>query len=177
MTDREIISCLRFWKDQQLAFWMNAAFLPVAAIFLWGLESVRVAVAWSVGAMAYAAYVLVRGWTPWRMPVYQIYGGKAFDAGQASPIQMAVYEFLHAPGNRKVGAAITATAAVTPWLFFGASRLLGLRHFGYGVGGIPVWCFLVIGMADGIRASTLAMKYWITQTTRHWAELAGQAVV
>lgn len=173
LTWREIRKSIVFWNRQPVIILAHIAILPILIVILWGLrEPVRL-FTWSVTALVYTAYIGLRGWIPWRMPVYQVATARPTSL-QSSNAESDAMAFINAPSRRARAAAITATAALTPWIMYVVTVLLDLRPVGRGAASLPLWGFAVLGLGDAIRASTFALRRWTKDILEHWSELAEQ---
>jgi hypothetical protein len=170
MTEREVLASVKFWRDQGMEWWAHLT-LPVLLIFLCGLTNLPRLTAWSAAALGCAVYTWLKGWVPWQAMVYQLSKGRAFDE-PPSDIQTVTKNFINEPKKRLRAGAITATAALTPWVAYAINFLFGVKQIGHATQtGLPIWGFLVLGLADGIRASTLAMRSRTGDVLRQWDDL------
>jgi hypothetical protein len=170
MTETHALASIKFWRGQGLG-WISLVFLPVVIFFAW-FADIRACILWSVAAAAYAGWIGLHGWTPWRMPVYEAYESRSFDGGELSPIQKAVFDFLHSRRIRFRSAAIVATAMITPWIVLGAKTLVQSRRNrelnGWALG-------LGIGFLDAIRTGTIAMRYMTGEVLKNWDRIKEEA--
>ena len=178
MSKREVRESLRFWYSQVAGAFLvfHLIWLPIAVIFLWGTTDARYAMAWTFGALAYSGWVFARGWIPWRMPLFEVWGGRRSDENH-SRFQGIVQRFLRHRSNRLAGALITSSAALTPWLLLGLTTLFHAKPFGFGVAGIPPYYFIVFGLADAIGRSMIAMMFWLGKAFSRWPDLLREAEI
>jgi hypothetical protein len=167
MSEDEVRASIAFWDRQPLVWITHLTMLPILLLFLWGLrEPVRLMV-WSATALSYAAYIWWKGWIPWRMPLYQITTGHSTEV-ENSDLQLRSAALINTSARRRTAAALTATAALTPWIMNVLSLTFDLRPIARGTQtGLPVWGFAILGLADAIRASTLAIRFWTRSMLRH----------
>jgi hypothetical protein len=177
VTERQVRDSLRFWQHQVSGVFpiFHLIWLPIAVVFLWGVTDPRYALAWTFGAVAYSAIVFARGWIPWRMPLFEVSRGRRSGEDDNAPFQGFVYRFLQQRRNRFIGALITSTAALTPWLLLALTKLFHAKHFGFGLQGISPYYFIVLGLGDAIGRSMLAMMYWLDETFSRWPEFVHEA--
>jgi len=172
LSEQEVRSSIAFWHRQPVVIIAHIVVLPILLVFLWGLREPTRSAIWSFTALAYASYVYLRGWIPWRMPVYQMAVGRP-DESERGHAELTTAAFINALPRRATAAALTATAALTPWIMYAVTLMFDLRPIGRGTETtLPLWVFAVLGLGDAIRAGTLAIRFWTRSVMRHWKDLA-----
>jgi hypothetical protein len=175
MSEKHVLASIQFWRPLEIVLGMQVYLLFAVVVFCGIWSPVRMAV-WSVAALLYAGYIYLKGWTPWRMPTYQILEGNLFDPADYTPIQEAVWNFLHERRVRTRAALLTSTAVLTPWLVSAVTVSLQLKPIGHNSPeALPVIAYVIGGLGDGIRAGTLAMRYMTGEVLRNWDHLRAEA--
>jgi hypothetical protein len=96
------------------------------------------------------------------MPLYEIYAGRVADSQLDSLEHTEVAAYLRSRRARAIGGLITGTAALSPWIALAPNRLFHLTPVGHAhTVPLPLWGFAVLGLADGVRAGSLAISYWV----------------
>ena len=168
MSQSNVADSIRFWRAQRPALVINLSTLPVLGFFLWGVTDWRRCTVWSIAALAQSFWVFRKGWIPWRMPLYETYVGR--ESNSRSEAELAATRFFRDPKRRLRGGAITATAALTPWIGAALSLLFHLTPLGVKPREpLPVWAFAFFGFMDAIRSSSLAMNFWLSDASRELA--------
>jgi hypothetical protein len=172
LSPSQIRASIVFWVRQPIILAAHAIVLPILLVPLWGLREPTRLATWSVTALAYSGYIMRRGWIPWRMPMYQAIARRP-NTRRSSEAELNAAAFINTFPRRAEAAAITATAALTPWIMFAVTAILDLRQIGRGTPtSLPVWGFAVLGFGDAVRASTFAIHRWARNVLDHWNEVA-----
>jgi hypothetical protein len=177
--DREVIAAFRNLGMPFIAWGLGLVLIPFEVLILWGRWDPSGGAAWSAVALTYGVYFGAKGWVPWEMALNNASGRRRSpEYWLINPTACAVDDFLRASTNRLAGSLITATAALTPWLIMGASRVSGGRVIGSGRP-LPTLAMAILGFTDAIRAGNLAMLFLTKRIERNWASFSsgGQSAV
>jgi hypothetical protein len=167
---------IELWRNPWFAVLLHVFWLPTAAVLVIGTWNVRGMTVWSLTSLTYAAVLALRGWTPWRMPVWELYASR-IRKSPPSPAQVAVLDFLKRPTIRMRSGALAGASALTPWLLAGIARLCHISPIGYLTrSGLPLFMWFIAGFVDAIRGGVLAMRYMAGEVIRNWSSLTRETL-
>ena len=167
--ERRVLDTMRGAQLPFLAWASNAALLPFQFLAYWNTWNPKAQLFFSGAALAYAALLATKGWSPWRMPMYRVYGDGDADWWRHAPTAIAIRGFFLTPRVKWMAVAITASAALTPWLLTILSRLVSPGPIDQAKSTwLPPFGQAVLGYADGVRAGTLAMLWMRRELRQNW---------
>ena len=126
--DREVLGSIQFLHIPFLA-WGLLGLIPFEVGMLWGTWNPVGQMFFSLAAATYAVLFPIKGWKPWRMATYRTFADGDSGRWNRNPTAIAVADFFKTPRIGWTAAAITGTAALTPWLITGLSMMVGGTPF------------------------------------------------
>lgn len=139
---------------------LQATVLPLICVEFWGTWNVFANLLFSAAVLSLAVAVGATVWKPWNSPSYQIAVGPRVDDGGTDAAR--VRRLVEGARFRMTRAAITASAALTPWLVTGVSKCLGGVPFGSHPDSLHRFhpgALVLAALADGGRAHSIAMVW------------------
>jgi hypothetical protein len=174
-SERAVVRAIRFVAVPSLAWGMNLVLPLLLVLLLWGTWQPFPNLCWSLVALAYALMLGIKGWKPWRMPMYRGLADGDSDRWNTNSMAITVAEFLGSKRIRWTGAAIIASAMLTPWLISGISHVVGGSPLRPGTSfryqNLHPVEMMAAGYADGVRAGTLAAVWMTKELRKNWTRL------